>query len=44
MSRRYECFRCGGLFRLGEHFRSDAPGVVYHLRCYVAAVKSRNGS
>lgn len=43
MIRRYTCFRCGGFFKLGDYFHSDAPGVVYHLRCYVAAVKAKDG-
>lgn len=37
--RRYTCFACGHFFRLGEQFHSDAPDVVYHLRCYIAEVK-----
>jgi hypothetical protein len=43
MTKRYTCFRCSGLFEQGEQFHSDAPGVIYHLRCYVAAVKAGDG-
>jgi hypothetical protein len=37
--RPHECFRCCGAFKLGDMFHSDAPGIVYHLRCYIAEVK-----
>ena len=36
---RHACFGCGGLFDVGDLFHSDAPNVVYHLRCYIAEVK-----
>ena len=41
--RRHTCFRCGGVFQHGEQFHSDAPDIVYHLRCYIAAVKTKDG-
>lgn len=39
--RRHTCFACCTPFEEGEQFHSDAPNVVYHLRCYVAEVKGQ---
>lgn len=34
------CFSCCHPFEEGDAFHSDAPNVVYHLRCYIAEVKA----
>ena len=34
------CFSCCHPFEEGDAFHSDAPGVFYHLRCYIAEVKA----
>lgn len=41
---RYTCFRCTGLFEVGDQYRSDAPGVIYHLGCYLAERKEAGGN
>lgn len=33
------CYRCCEPFKIGDQYQSDAPGIVYHLPCYIADVK-----
>lgn len=40
MIRRHTCFRCCGLFEQGDFYYSDAPNIIYHLKCFIAEVKS----
>lgn len=36
----HRCFRCNDTFEVGDQYKSDAPGIVYHLKCYIAEARN----
>lgn len=39
----HRCYHCGGKFEVGQQYKSDAPGVVYHAQCYVKTIERAHG-
>lgn len=35
------CYRCSIELKVGEIYKSDAPNIIYHLRCYLAELNER---
>jgi hypothetical protein len=35
------CYRCSIKLKLGEIYKSDAPNIIYHWKCYLAEIKER---